>query len=55
LNDKPHYIDGKPASTEEIVPVIMQHVNHAGIAFFPSCPECQKDDPALAANLLAKS
>lgn len=41
--DAPHYIDGKPATTSEIIPVIMQHINHAGIAFFPNCPQCQKE------------
>lgn len=41
--DKPHSIDGKPASTEEIVPVVAQHAVHQGIAFFPDCPECQKE------------
>lgn len=38
---KPHFIDGKPASTQEIVPVVLPHATHDGIAFFASCQDCQ--------------
>lgn len=43
-DDRPHMIDGRPASTEEIAPIIAQHAVHAGIAFFPDCPACQAEE-----------
>jgi hypothetical protein len=41
--NKPHLIDGRAVTTEEIAPLVSQHAMHAGIAYFPGCPGCETD------------